>query len=85
MIEQFQSLSQLKIRYFNEYPTMHYFGNPRHSESMKAYVIWAEYFWEFQSKTAFWECCPIDKGGETNIYVSQCPLYFLKILRLTKR
>ena len=41
----------------NECPTMHYFGNPRHTQSMIAYVILTEYFWKFQGKVALWECC----------------------------
>ena len=32
----------------NEYPTTHYFGIPRHTQSMIAYKILAEYFWKFQ-------------------------------------
>ena len=32
----------------NEYPTMHYFGNPRHTQSMIAYVILTGYLWKFQ-------------------------------------
>mgnify|MGYP001797508605 FL=1 len=30
----------------NEYPTIHYFGNPRHAQSMIGYMIWTEYFVE---------------------------------------
>ena len=41
----------------NEYQTMHYFGIPRHTQSMIAYMILTEYFWEFQGKIALWECC----------------------------
>ena len=33
------------IDHDNEYPTMHYFGNPRHIQSMIAYMILTEYFW----------------------------------------
>ena len=36
------------IGHVNEYPTMHYFGNPRHTKSMIAYIILTEYFWKFQ-------------------------------------
>ena len=36
------------IGHVSEYPTMHYFGNPRHTQSMIAYMILTEYFWKFQ-------------------------------------
>ena len=36
------------VGHVNEYPTMHYFGNPRHTQSMIAYMILTEYFWKFQ-------------------------------------
>ena len=36
------------IGYVNEYPTMHYFGLPRHTQSMIAYKTLSEYFWKFQ-------------------------------------
>ena len=36
------------IGHVNEYPTMHCFGNPRHTQSMIVYMIWTEYFWRFQ-------------------------------------
>ena len=36
------------IGHVNEYPTMHYFGIPRHTHSMTAYKISTEYFWKFQ-------------------------------------
>ena len=42
--------SRLEIGLVNEYPTMHYFGNPRHTRSMIAYMILTEYFWKFQKK-----------------------------------
>ena len=32
----------------NEYPKMHYYGNPRHTQSMIAYMILTECFWKFQ-------------------------------------
>ena len=38
----------LTIGHVNEYPTMHYFGIPRHTQSMIAYKI----FWKFQWKIA---------------------------------
>ena len=38
----------MSIGHVNEYPTMHYFGVPRHTQSMIAYKILTEYFWEFQ-------------------------------------
>ena len=39
----------------DEYPTMHYFGIPRHILSMIAYKILTEYFWKFQRKIALWD------------------------------
>ena len=45
------------IEHVNEYPTIHYFGNPRHTLSMIAYILLTECFWKFQRKIA----CPIDK------------------------
>ena len=30
---------RISIGHVNEYPTMHYFGNPRHAQSMIAYMI----------------------------------------------
>ena len=47
----------LSIGHVNEYPTMHYFGIPRHCQSMIAYKILTEYFWKLQRKIALWECC----------------------------
>ena len=49
------------IGHVNEYPTMHYFGNPRHTQSMIAYIILTEYFWKFQWKITFGMLltCPI--------------------------
>ena len=38
----------ISIGHVNEYPTMHYFGNPRHTQPMIAYIILTEYFWKFQ-------------------------------------
>ena len=35
------------IGHANEYTTMHYFGTPRHAQSMIAYIILPEYFWKF--------------------------------------
>ena len=32
----------------NEYPTMHCFGNTRHTQSMEAYMALTEYFWKFR-------------------------------------
>ena len=32
----------------NEYPTMHYFGNSRHTQTLIAYMILTEYLWKFQ-------------------------------------
>ena len=43
-------------RYVNEYPTMHYFGNPRHTQSW-----WHIWFWLSisgnSSEKSQWECC----------------------------
>ena len=36
-----------KTGHVNEYPTMYYFGNPGHTQSMIAYMILIEYFWKF--------------------------------------
>ena len=44
------------LGHVNEYPSMHYFGTPRHSQSMIALKIWTKYFWKFQWKFALWEC-----------------------------
>ena len=41
------------LGYVNEYPTMHYFGIPRHTQSMIAFEILTEYFWKFQWLIAF--------------------------------
>ena len=46
------------IGHVKEYPTMHFFGNPRHTQPMIAYImILTEYFWKFQWKIALLECC----------------------------
>ena len=47
----------ISIGHVNEYPTIHHFGNPRHTQSMVAYKILTEYFWKFQRKIALWVCC----------------------------
>ena len=39
------------IGHVNKYPTMHYFGIPRLTQSMIAYKILTEYFWNL------WKCC----------------------------
>ena len=45
------SISKLiVIRHVNEYPTMHYFGNPKHTQSMIAYKTLTEYIWEHSVK-----------------------------------
>ena len=36
------------IGHVNEYPTMHYFRNPGHTQSMIAYMILTEYFLNVQ-------------------------------------
>ena len=35
-------LTSLTIGHVNEYPTMHYFGNPRPTQSMIAYIVFLE-------------------------------------------
>ena len=45
------------IGHVNEYPTMHYFGIPRHTQSIIACEILTEYFWKLQWTNALWECC----------------------------
>ena len=42
------SVSLRLIGHVNEYPTMHYFGIPGHTQSMIAYKILTECFWKFQ-------------------------------------
>ena len=44
------------MQHVNEYPILHYFGIPRHTQSMIASKILTEYFWKFQWKVALWEC-----------------------------
>ena len=39
-----------EIGHVNEYPTMHYFGNPKHTQLMIAYMILTEYFLEILVK-----------------------------------
>ena len=46
-----------QIEHVNEYPTMHYFGIPRHTRSTISYTILTEYFWKSQWNIALWECC----------------------------
>ena len=41
------------IGHVNEYPTMHYFGIPGHTQYMIAYIL-TEYFWKFRCKNALW-------------------------------
>ena len=48
---------QQRLGRANDHPTMLYFGNPRHTLSMIAYLILTEYFWKSQRKVALWECC----------------------------
>ena len=36
------------IGHVNEYPSMHYFGIPRHTQSIIAYTILTKYFWKSQ-------------------------------------
>ena len=41
------------IGHVNEYPTMHYIGNPGHTQSMIAYNL-TGYFWKFQWRNGLW-------------------------------
>ena len=41
------STTILLMGHVNEYPTMHYFGIPGHTQSMIAYKILTEYLWKF--------------------------------------
>ena len=43
-------------RRVKEYPVMNYFGIPRHTWLIKAYMMMTEYFWEFLLEIALWEC-----------------------------
>ena len=48
------------IGHVNEYPnipTMHYFGIPRHAQSMIAHKIFAQPYWKFQWIIALWGFC----------------------------
>ena len=45
------------IGHVSEYPSIHYFGIPRHTHPMKTSKILTEYFWKFQWKYAWWGCC----------------------------
>ena len=45
-----------RIKHVNEYPTMHYFGNPRQNQSIVSYMIVTEYCWKFQWNIVLWEC-----------------------------
>ena len=37
-----------EMEHVNEYPTMHYYEIPGHTQSMIAYKILTKYFWKFQ-------------------------------------
>ena len=52
-----QILLHAAIGHVNEYPALHYFWNPRHTQPMIAYIIMTEYFWKFQWKIAWSEWC----------------------------
>ena len=39
---------------------MHFFENPRHAQSMIAYIILTEYFWKFQCILGMLLTCPIE-------------------------
>ena len=46
-----------RLGHVNEYPTIHYFGNPKRTQSMIAYMILTEHSWKFSWNNALWECC----------------------------
>ena len=52
-----KSILLIQIGHVNEHPIIHYFGIPRHTQSMIVHKIVVEYFWKTQQKTALWECC----------------------------
>ena len=41
------------IGHANEYPTMHHFGNPGQTQSIKSIIAVTEYFWKLQLKLHF--------------------------------
>ena len=45
-------INPMTVGHVNEYPTMHYFGNPQHTHSMIEFMILTKYFWKFQWKVA---------------------------------
>ena len=47
----------ISVGLYKQYPTMHYFGNPGHTQSMIAYKISTEYLREFRFQIALWKCC----------------------------
>ena len=44
----FKNLITTIKEHVKEYSIMHYFGNPRHTQSMTAYMILTEYFRKFK-------------------------------------
>ena len=49
-----------QIGHVNEYPTMHYFGIPRHTQSMITYdnsYDFVDVFLEILVENSLWECC----------------------------
>ena len=48
------------LGHVNEYPTMHYFGNPGHNQSNDTYMILTEYFWRLQCFLGMLLTCPFD-------------------------
>ena len=44
------------MEHVNEYPTMHFFGIPRHAQSTIAKIL-TDYSSKFKRKNALWECC----------------------------
>ena len=56
------------LGHVNEYPTIHYFTIPRHTQSIIAYKILTEYFWKCKLKNCIVGMlltCPIHHFGIT--------------------
>ena len=54
----------VSIRHVNEHPIYHYFGNPRHAQSIIAYKNSTEYFWKIPVKNCIVGMllsCPVDR------------------------
>ena len=50
---------------------MHYFGNPRHTQLMIAYMILTDCFWKFQRKIALHY-----PNSEIYVYIVACTPFF---------